>query len=106
MTLTFGMYGETLSTKLKEKLQLKYKTKESTLNITTTNNLKRCDFCNVYHDSTSSCKIKVYSIYKYLSLYFKKTKFYSKKNKKNKYNFYTNRSVYDNPFNKLHWRQK
>ena len=27
MTLTFGMYGETLSTKLKEKLQLKYKTK-------------------------------------------------------------------------------
>ena len=36
----------------------------------------------------------------------KKTKFYSKKNKKNKYNFYTNRSVYDNPFNKLHWRQK
>ena len=100
--LTFGTYGQTLSSELKQKLHQIYKTKEGTLKKQKNLIFTKCNFCNIYH--TASCKTKVYSIYKYLSMYFKKSKFHSKKKNKKKYNFY--RSAFDNPFNRLHWRQK
>lgn len=104
MTIELGIFGHTLPILVKEAIKHNFKTKNITLNTPSIPILK-CDFCNIYHDVNTSCKKRQFILYKYLTFYFKKKTIFFKK-KKTKYNFYKRRSIYANPFNKKHWRQK